>query len=116
MIDKPKIKETDGFIIIHNDVTPAEPKPSPDVEKPSKQVPDWLLSANSQTEFQTHILAPEYVSGKATGNWRVYLFRNRQQESPIKPSEIPWDRQFESKGKAEAWISKIFNQSQDGEA
>ena len=106
---KTKIEETDGIIIIRDDSGSAKPKPC-DGDKPAKQVPDWLLSANSQTEFQTHILAPEYVDGKTTGNWRVYLFRDRRHEAPIKPSEIPWDRQFESKVEAEAWISQIFKQ------
>ena len=96
-MDETQIEETEGFIIIRDG---SDSVPQANVEQPVK--------ADRHTEFQTHILAPEYVDGKATGNWRVYFFRDKRHRVPIKPSEIPWDRQFETRVEAEAWISECL--------
>lgn len=61
--------ETEGFIIPpHYSVPPKVPKTF-DPPTPVKQRPDWRLSANSQTEYESHILAPVYQEGKTTGKW-----------------------------------------------
>ena len=112
MNDETKIVETEGFIIVYNNSeTPKKPKScADDLPRPVEQIPDWMLSANSSTEYKTHLLAPVYKDGKTTGQWRVYFYRDKQRDCLISPRKIPWDRQFEGRDEAEDWIASILHE------
>lgn len=107
-----EIIETDGFVIYQIAKSPeaeeACDQPELDPPVPDRQVPDWMRSANSQTEYQTHLLAPVYRDGKPTGQWQVYFFRDDKRRSYVQPQSVKWDRLFDSRDKAEAWIATIL--------
>lgn len=107
-----EIIEEDGFVIYQcaksSKVEVACDQPDLDPPIPDRQVPDWLRSANSQIEYETHILAPVYRDGTPTGQWQVYFFRDEKRRSYINPHSVKWDRLFESREEAEAWIATII--------
>ena len=107
-----EIIEEDGFVIYQcaksSKVEVVCDQSDHDQPVPDRQVPDWLRSANSQSEYETHILAPAYQDGKPTGQWQVYFFRDTMRRGYINPSSVKWDRLFESREEAEAWIATII--------
>lgn len=110
--DKNEIIQTDGFVIYNraksSKVEVACDQSDHDQPVPDRQVPDWLRSANSQIEYETHLLAPAYRDGTPTGQWQVYFFRDEKRRSYINPHSVKWDRVFDSRDEAEAWIATII--------
>ena len=116
--DNEDIIETDCFVIyrgaIASKVEVACDPPDLDPPIPDRQVPDWMRSANSQIEYETHLLAPLYRDGTPTGQWQVYFFRDEKRRSYINPHSVKWDRLFESREEAEAWIATIVQAMRSG--
>jgi hypothetical protein len=109
-LENSEIIQTDGFVIYQrgaksSKVEVACDQQDLDLPIPDRQVPDWLRSANSQTEYETHLLAPVYQDGKPTGQWQVHFFRDKKRRSYINPHSVKWDRVFDSRDEAEAWIA-----------
>jgi hypothetical protein len=113
-----EIIETDSFVIYQiaksSKVEVACDQSDHDLPVPDRQVPDWLRSANSQIEYETHLLAPVYQDGKPTGQWQVYFFRDDKRGNYINPSSVKWDRVFDSREEAEAWIATIVQAMRSG--